>query len=111
MYDDVYYKGVKVGTRIEPFLYGTLNGVRLDLDKGELKPCLCGNKPVLIRDGMVELRFGVFCENPNCPKCPTSYRYHWSWFSRAYMAKDEWNKIISEIALREGEGENYEHDT
>lgn len=93
---DVYCRGYKIGKRIKPFLYGTLNGVNLDLHGEELKPCLCGNNPVLIRDGMLELRFGVFCENPNCPKCPTSYRYYWSWFDRAYIAVDEWNKIIDE---------------
>lgn len=107
VYDDVYRNGVKIGTRIKPFLYGTLDGVRLDLNEGELKPCLCGNKPVLIRDGMLELRFGVFCENPNCTECPTSYRYYWSWFSNGTKAIDEWNKMISEITLREEVGENH----
>ena len=62
---DVYRDGTKIGTRIKPFLYNTLNGVSIDLPEDELKPCLCGSKPVLIRDGMLELRFGVFCENPN----------------------------------------------
>ena len=107
MYDDVYYNGRKIGTRIKPFLYGTLNGVSLDLHEGELKPCLCGKKPVLIRDGMLELRFGVFCADPNCPKCPTSCRYYWSWFRRELAAEEEWNKIISEITLREEVGENH----
>ena len=102
----IYYNGRKIGTRIKPFLYGTLNGVSLDLHEGELKPCLCGKKPVLIRDGMLELRFGVFCADPNCPKCPTSCRYYWSWFSRELAAEEEWNKIISEITLREDVGEN-----
>jgi len=94
VHDDVYYNGVRVGTRIKPFLYNTSDGVSLDLCENELEPCLCGNKPVLIRDGILELRFGVFCENPNCPKCPTSYRYYWSWFSNATKAMDEWNKIL-----------------
>ena len=107
MYDDVYYNGTKIGTRIKPFLYNTLHGVSLDLHEDELKPCLCGNKPVLIEDGILELRFGVFCTNPNCSKCPTHYSYYWSWFDRAYKAEDEWNKIISEITLREDVDENH----
>ena len=89
---DVYRNGTKIGTRIEPFLYNTLNGVSINLPEGELKPCLCGKKPVLIRDGMLELRFGVFCADPNCPNC----MYYWSWFSNGTKAIDEWNKIINE---------------
>ena len=98
---DVYRNGTKIGTRIKPFLYNTLHGVSIDLPEGELKPCLCGNNPVLIRDGMLELRFGVFCENPNCPKCPTHYSYYWSWFSNATRAIDKWNRIIDK-----NEGQN-----
>ncbi len=104
MCDEVYFKGVKIGTRIKPFMYGTLNGVNLDILYGkELKPCPCGNKATLIMDGIVAVRFGVFCTNPNCTECPTSYRYYWSWFHNAAKAVDEWNKTIENLQKMVGE--------
>lgn len=104
MCDEVYFKGVKIGTRIKPFMYGTLDGVNIDiLYRKELKPCPCGNKATLIMDGKVAVRFGVFCTNPNCTECPTSYRYYWSWFHNATKAVDEWNKTIENLQKMVGE--------
>lgn len=104
MCDGVYSKGVRIGTRLKPFMYGTLNGANLDILYGkELKPCPCGNKATLIMDGIVAVRFGVFCTNPNCTKCPTSYRYYWSWFSNAAKAVDEWNETIGNLPKMVGE--------
>ena len=94
--DAVYQRGTRIGTRLEPFSYGVLKPINLDiLYDGELEPCPCGRKATLIDDG--DMRFGVFCTDQNCPKCPTSYRYYWSWFSRAYRAVDEWNKKVTTL--------------
>ena len=93
--DTAYYRGTRMGTKLKPFQYGTLEGVKLDILRAdEVKPCLCGSKAVLIMDGMIEFRFGVFCTNPACVKYhPAQY----SWFGDVDKAVDEWNKEVTTL--------------